>query len=70
MVAGDPATMWDLIAATDQTAVVGNRPGMHTDPRLHPARCRPFRLGRLLGARVLGAHDRIKVKYGTTITQS
>jgi len=63
-VAGDPVTMWDLIAmaATEHTVEVADHPGIHTDPRLHPTRCRLFRRARVLAVHVLVARDRIKIK--------
>ncbi|MGA7750109.1 MAG: hypothetical protein WCA63_08160 [Gallionella sp.] len=50
------------MAATEHTVVVVNHPGMHTDPRLHPARRPLFHQVRVLGARVLVARDRVKIE--------
>ncbi len=55
------------MVATEHTVAVANHPGIHTDPRLHPARCRLFRQVRVLGAHVLVARERVKLKQGPQI---
>ena len=63
-VAGGLVIAWDRLATVTivQTMVVVILLRMHTYPRLHPTRCRLFRLVRVLVALnlVRVAHDRIK----------